>query len=512
MQDTRVAVLCKFVGWAKNDPKNIFWLAGMAGTGKTSIAVSLCRMLQEDPDVLLAGTFFCSRTASNEAQSDPRRIIPTLAASLADQSPSFAAELAAELRPNAGAAAHKPTSEQMGPMLQRPLAALALETRPIVFVIDALDECSNEREMSTLLTAIATFTCPARVKFILTSRPETHILGSPISDRAQNEILQLHMIGQEEVTEDIRLYVERTFEQHPLADPDPEVWYSHSDVRALASLSSGLFIFASTAITYILDTDTVEGRSTRLQTVLSTMKNSKVATGPLDEVYEFVVARASSETKVEPEELARTRQVLACILTARMPLSIAILAELLDQKPNVLRSSLRRLRAVVNVPEEYNQPGLRTLHASFGDYLFERAAPNIRIARSLGDDAIARGCLRLMTQRLHFNVSRSTSSYEPNHLTKSELITPSLEYACMQWAYHVANLHESSTLDKVIYNTFRSRILFWVEVMSVLGQVQRAAAMLMTVAATVRLSVQASIAGHSSLCSGSFHRVITPIP
>ena len=512
MEDTRVAVLCKFVEWAKNDPKNIFWLAGMAGTGKTSIAVSLCRMLQEDPDVLLAGAFFCSRTANDEARSDTRRIIPTLAALLADQSPRFAAELAAELKPNSGAAAHKPTSEQVAPMLQRPLAALASETRPVVFVVDALDECSNEREMSALLTAIANFKCPARVKFILTSRPETHILGSSISDRAQNEILQLHMIGQEEVTEDIRLYIERTFEQHPLTGPDSETWYSYADVRALAGLSNGLFIFASTAVTYILDTDTVEDRSARLNTALSTMKSSKVATGPLDEVYEFVVARASSETKVEPEELARTRQVLACILTARMPLSITILAELLDQKANVLRSSLRRLRAVVNVPEEYNQPGLRTLHASFGDYLFERAAPNIRISRSLGDEALASGCLRLMTQRLHFNVSQSTSSYEPNPSARPESVAPSLEYACIQWVYHVATLHDSSMLDDTIYRTFRSRILFWLEVMSVLGQVQRAAAMMITAAATVRRLLQAIVTSRSSLYSGSSHRVVTLVP
>jgi len=485
MDETRVAVLCKFVEWAKNDPKNIFWLAGMAGTGKTSIAVSLCRMLQEDPDVLLAGAFFCSRTSGDEARSDARRIIPTLAALFADQSPRFASELAAELKPNSGAAAHKPTSEQIGPMLQRPLAALASETRPIVFVIDALDECSSERELSTLLTAIANFTCPARVKFILTSRPETHVLGSPISDRGQNEILQLHMIGQEEVTEDIRLYIERTFEKHSLAGTDLEAWYSPSDIRALAGLSNGLFIFASTAVTYILDTDTVEDRSTRLQTVLLTMKNSKVATGPLDEVYEFVVARASSETKVEPQELARTRLVLACILTARMPLSIAILAELLDQKPTVLRSSLRRLRAVVNVPEEYSQLGLRTLHASLGDYLFERAAPNIRITRSIGDEALARGCLQLMRQRLHFNVSQSMSSYEPNIQSRPESAIPTLEYACIQWVYHIANLHDSSMLEDTIYHTFRSRILFWLEVMSVLGQVQRAAAMLIAAAATV---------------------------
>ena len=290
-------MLCKFVEWVKNDPKSIFWLAGMADTGKTSIAVSLCRMLQEDPDVLLAGAFFFSRTASNEARSDARRIIPTLAAFLADQSPSFASELSAELKPSSGAAAHKPTSEQIGPMLQRPLAALVSETRPIVFVIDALDECSNEREMSTMLTAIANFTCPARVKFILTSRPETHILGSPISDRSQNEILQLHMIGQEEVTEDIRLCTERKFEQHPLADPDLEAWYSQADIHALASLTNGLFIFASTAVTYILDTDAAEDRSARVETVLSTMKNSKGATGPLDKVYESLLLERRARPK-----------------------------------------------------------------------------------------------------------------------------------------------------------------------------------------------------------------------
>ena len=442
MEGTRVGVLCKFVEWVKNDPKSIFWLAGMAGTGKTAIAVSLCRMLQEDPDVLLGGSFFCSRTSSDEARSDVRRIIPTLAALFADQSPKFAAELAAELKPSSGAAAHKPTSEQIGPLLQRPLAVLASETRPIVFVIDALDECSVEREMATLLKAISNFTCPARVRFILTSRPETHVLGSPISDRAHNEILQLHMISSEEVTEDIRMYIKHAFDQRPLAGPDS--WYIDSDVNALTDLSNGLFIFASTVITYILDTDTVEDRMAHLHTVLSSMKDSKVATGPLDNVYEFVLTRASSETKVEPQELTKTRQALACILTARMPLSVEALAELLGRKAEVLRASLRRLRAVVHVPDDLDQPGLQTLHASFGDYMFERAASNIRIARSLGDDFLARGCLQIMDKQLRFNVSRSRSSYElmqqrslttshsPSNTRVSPGYTTSLAYLILQ--------------------------------------------------------------------------------
>jgi len=36
MAGTREGVLNKFVAWVKDDPMAIFWLAGMAGTGKTS--------------------------------------------------------------------------------------------------------------------------------------------------------------------------------------------------------------------------------------------------------------------------------------------------------------------------------------------------------------------------------------------------------------------------------------------------------------------------------------------
>ena len=471
-------VLRKFMDWVKNDPKSIFWLAGMAGTGKTSIAISLCRMLQEDHDVLLGGTFFCSRTANDETRSDPRQIIPTLAALLADQSPKFAAELAAELKPHSGAAAHKPTSQQIDPLFQRPLAALVSETRPIVFVIDALDECASESETSVLLRAIASFTCPARVKFILTSRPETHILGSPISDRVQNELLHLHMIDPEEVTEDIRLYIHRTFDQHSL---DGEEWYSNADVHALARLSNGLFIFASTALTYILDTITVEDRKARLQKALLAIKDSKAAIGPLDAMYEFVLTRATTETKVDPDELAKTRQVVACILTARIPLSVTALAELLGQKARVLSASLRRLHAVINVPEDLDQPDLRTLHASFGDYLFERAEPGIRIARSFGDEGLSHGCLQVMATQLYFNVSRSRSSYEVNPSVKAaepHFITLALKYACLHWVDHVAGLPPSSALDDLINSVFCPRVLFWLEVMSVLEQIQRAATVL----------------------------------
>jgi len=462
------------MSWVKEDPKSIFWLAGMAGTGKTSISVTLCRMLERDPDVLLGGTFFCSRTSGVVAQTDVRNILPTLAGLLADQSPKFAAELAAELRPASGAPVRRPVGDQIGSLLQRPLAALASESRPIVFVVDALDECSNERELAELLAAIVTCKCAANVKFILTSRPETHILSSPVADRSHNDILQLHTIGVGEVTEDIRLYISNAFITSPLAKP----WYSDTEVEALATLSEGLFIFASTIIAYVLEVQSVKGRLSRLSTALSAVKDSKVVLGPLDAMYEFVLTRASDTARREPKELEETLRVLACILAARTPLSVSALADLLELETDELRESLKQLQAVVYVPEEGDRFGLRTLHASFGDFLFARR----HIQPSFGDETLARGCLHVMRKRLHFNISQSQSSYEPNPATRPGSITLSLEYACMQWIYHIAVLAEPSTLDNEIDETLRPRFLFWLEVVSVLGRVWRAAAMLLLAA------------------------------
>jgi len=468
------------MSWVKEDPKGIFWLAGMAGTGKTSIAVTLCRMLESDPDVLLGGTFFCSRTSGVATQTDVRNILPTLAGMLADQSPDFAAVLSAELKPTSGAPVRKPVSDQIGPLLQQPLIFLTSESRPIVFVIDALDECSNERELAELLAAIVTCKCAANVKFILTSRPETHIFGSPIADRVHNDILQLHNIDTGEVTEDIRLYISNAF----ISDPLTKSWYSDADVNHLASLSEGLFIFASTIIAYVLEAQSVKRRANRLLTALSAVKDSKVALGPLDAMYEFVLTRASDTAKVEPKELEETLRVLACILAARTPLSVSALADLVELEADDLRESLKQLQAVVYVPEEGDQSGLRILHASFGDYLLARR----RIQPLSGDETLARGCLRVMREQLRFNISQSLSSYEPNPAAKPSSIVLSLEYACMQWIYHIAALTEPSALDTEIDKTLRHRFLFWLEVVSVLGRVWRAAAMLLLAASTVHIA------------------------
>jgi len=121
---------------------HIVWVAGMAGTGKTSIALTLCRRLAEVHVVLLGGTFFCSRSAGSIDRTDARRIIPTLAILLARQLRLYAQALAAELKkdPDLGS---KVAGLQVQGLLTKLLESVGSLDKQIVFVIDALDECSD---------------------------------------------------------------------------------------------------------------------------------------------------------------------------------------------------------------------------------------------------------------------------------------------------------------------------------------------------------------------------------
>ena len=482
MPGTRLGVLSKFIAWVQNDPLSIFWLAGMAGTGKTSIAVTLCRMLRADPTVYLGG-YFCSRSAGSIARTDVRRILPTLAVLLASQSPEFAESLAVELEKD-DSLGHKPVPEQLGPLLRRPLSKLASSSRTVVFVIDALDECNNERELAELLRLLADFECDSQVKFILTSRPELHIRGTPISNPDLNTILQLHTISMEEVTSDIRLYIRGT-----LRDAAPDAtWYTDRDIDLLVTLSGGLFIFASTVLKYVLRSDEDSDRQDRLGKATATTTTRTTATSSIDRMYELVLMEASNCDTVDDDELDRMKRILACILTARMPLSVDALAALLNLTSSRLRGSLGRLHSLVYLPAENELPGLRTLHASLGDYLFERGPQHIRIPASLGHDVLARGCLRRFAQDdLCFNISRSSSSFIPNPATAPDWISLSLVYACLHWSHHIAAASDRSAFDEEIGRAFQPKFLFWLEVLGALSKLGHASGLLRIAGSAVSL-------------------------
>jgi MoxR-like ATPase len=95
MEGTRVSLLNELREWSMDvDAPPIFWLEGMAGTGKSAIARSFCRSLHEAHR--LGGSFFCLR--GNESRANVKRILPTLAWFLARQDSQYQTSLLEILR------------------------------------------------------------------------------------------------------------------------------------------------------------------------------------------------------------------------------------------------------------------------------------------------------------------------------------------------------------------------------------------------------------------------------
>jgi len=523
-EGTRVQILRDIKAWIKDlKGPQIFWLAGMAGNGKSAIAWTVCVLANDDPDIVLGGSFFCSRSTGLSAQRDVRCVVPTLAQIMARQSAEFAEALSLELA-REPEVLHQQVEVQVDKLLYKPLLALKDSPVPILFVIDALDECGGQlnsngtlndaeihRIVSNMLEALVKFSSSSvklPVKFLVTSRPETHIRDTHVSDVAFSKVLRLHTVDKQQVTADIRHYISSRL----LATPVLRAVFTDKDVDALVRLSDGLFIVAATALEHALGAG-IEFAEARFKSLLDASRNrlSIGATAPLDRMYAVIIEDAAKVGDIEIDKLKALRRILAALLSTRMALSVAALAELLDLSVGQLRVSLTRLHAVIHIPDDNDDAGLRPLHASFGDYLFGRASKRIRISESLGSMAMADGCLQVLEKQLHFNVSQSQSSFESNSGNRPTEITLALEYACLQWIYHVSGLLESSRteaslsnpirlrlqswvghmqhqsmLDERINEVIRPRLLFWLEVMSILGQVQRAAAMLMFAAATVR--------------------------
>jgi hypothetical protein len=90
---TRTGILSRIINWAEDaSAPPIFWLSGLAGMGKSTIAFTICCYFDNDNHpARLCASLFCSRQVPDLRQRG--NIIPTLAYQLARLSSSFANRL-----------------------------------------------------------------------------------------------------------------------------------------------------------------------------------------------------------------------------------------------------------------------------------------------------------------------------------------------------------------------------------------------------------------------------------
>src|SRR5882757_7309292 len=140
MEGTRKVLLKAITDWVASTSGhggvlhgNTYWIYGLPGIGKTSLAHSICASLDDQEQ--LAGVFFCQR--DDPELNKPTSILPTLIHKLATILPPFRSIVAERLRqnPNVTPGSMKPT---LFVDFVRKLPGGP--KKPLVLVIDALDE------------------------------------------------------------------------------------------------------------------------------------------------------------------------------------------------------------------------------------------------------------------------------------------------------------------------------------------------------------------------------------
>jgi hypothetical protein len=265
LEGTRTELLEEIYDWVKlrNNPtqsrdenKRIFWLTGLAGTGKTTIAKTVAKWCSERN--LLGASFFFSRgdskrgtskyvfsTITHQLRIFHKPLEPLVAAALKDDPDIF----------------HTDLSTQLEKLIVEPLQHLK-DTFPssTVIIIDALDECNGEETISTILSVLSQFIARLPVKIFITSRPEVRIRHAFSAEadlylHAETRPFILHEIKRSLVDDDLTQFLRQRLKRVEASYPTLKGgrWYTETDIGVLVVKSEGLFIFAATAVKFIED-------------------------------------------------------------------------------------------------------------------------------------------------------------------------------------------------------------------------------------------------------------------
>ncbi|CAE6521482.1 unnamed protein product [Rhizoctonia solani] len=465
---TRADVLANILDWTDwastgGGGGGVYWLSGMAGIGKTTIAYSVCAEL--DTRRQLGASFFCSLV--REECRNLHVIIPSIAYQLARFSGPFHSALSAILEKSPDAHTRLPHM-QFDALIAQPMLEVK-HTFPEVsiVVIDALDECEQKDSTAHMLDVLLSKSANLPVKFIVSSRPESQIRDQMASERTRSRLV-LHDLN---ITEaDIKKYLRKGLA--PMSPSKPQI-------GALAERAGTLFIYATTVVRYIGHDNFSRNPSARLRKILDRPQGWIKARSELDELYTTILEAAFGDEGLEEADRVDMQQVLYTVIHVREPLTMGGLSELLQfNDTNRIRAALRPWWPVLHMVEESEL--VTTLHASFPGFMVDPARSRAYHCDSDAHNrALAKHCFQCIAQtQPQVNICGLETSYVldeqvPNLEERIDCaISSGLFYACRYWADHlIAGRFSQSTIDQL--HTFLSaRLLLWMEVMNLKKQMK----------------------------------------
>ncbi|KAL4978662.1 hypothetical protein BDW66DRAFT_10432 [Aspergillus desertorum] len=178
LQETRTELLEDIRSWATDpDRQAVFWLQGMAGTGKSTVSRTVARWL--DSEGLLGGSFFFKKGGTD--REDAKRLFTTLTKQIMERLPPLLRPpIKKAIRDSRDIGSSNPQEQSSG-LLFKPLKSLNLGLGTpliLVAVIDALDECQVPSDVAAFLSTLPKLNDmkDVQLRVFITSRPEPPVI------------------------------------------------------------------------------------------------------------------------------------------------------------------------------------------------------------------------------------------------------------------------------------------------------------------------------------------------
>ncbi|KAK7008318.1 WD40-repeat-containing domain protein [Favolaschia claudopus] len=458
--------------FAVNEKATVFWIYGVAGTGKSTLAQTIANWCDELG--LLGASFFCAREGE---RNNVQLIVPSIVRQLSGLSDTFRAAVVKAMKANPEI--HSAVAaRQVQKLLVEPLQEADDFPRKTI-IIDALDECNDTEAVSVILKALSVHISGLnRLKFLITSRPVPNVdAGFRNQLLFQNtQQFSLADIPPPTTEADIANFLRNRLTAIQQDFCVADTWPINDEIEALVKLAGGLFIFAATAVKFIADNN-VNNPEDQLSALLQpSARIPRTTSSPfthLDGLYLQVLHLAYPNP--DHSIKADMKIVLGSITLLRDGLSPGSLDMLFGLRIGSVRRILRGVHSIITVPSA--EEPIRVIHKSFSDFLIDPSRCSDKqflVKVSLQQTVITKACLKtlaLLSRDICGVQNESLLNHEiPNLFQRvHQFISPQLQYACRYWASHLQVAEVDQEILDLLDTFCKQKLVNWLEVLSLLG-------------------------------------------